>query len=142
MSFRNPPFELIPRHDDAAQPVFKLYHYNPTIAGAVIFVLFFLGTTCLHFYQLWRARTWFMVPLVLGGICKSPHGTNPGRSDCNAKRSQSRHPFTGTIMLLMQRMPPLQSQTKLHRHPRDVSVWKGEAPRKPTSLTFLAQWNS
>jgi hypothetical protein len=79
MSFSNPPlvpiprFELLSRQDDAAEPIFKLYHYDPTIAGAVIFVILFLGTTCFHTYQLWRARTWFMVPLVLGGVCKSPH---------------------------------------------------------------------
>ena len=78
MSYSNPPFqlnrpfELLPRQDDAAEPVFKLYHYDPTIAGAVIFVLLFVGTTGFHFYQLWRARTWFMIPLMLGGIRKSP----------------------------------------------------------------------
>jgi hypothetical protein len=76
MSYGNPPFELdlpfelVPRQDDAAEPVFKLYHYDPTIAGAVIFVLLFVGTTFFHVYQLWRARTWFMIPLVIGGVCK------------------------------------------------------------------------
>jgi hypothetical protein len=76
MSYGNPPFEfdlpfkLIPRQDDAAGPVFKLYHYDPTIAGAVIFVLLFVGTTFFHVYQLWRARTWFMIPLAIGGVCK------------------------------------------------------------------------
>jgi len=89
MSFSNPPlvpippFELLSRQDDAAEPIFKLYHYDPTIAGAVIFVILFLGTTCFHTYQLWRARTWFMVPLVLGGVCKSPHEVLAERLQCN-----------------------------------------------------------
>jgi hypothetical protein len=63
---------LQPRDDaSTAEPIFKLYHYNPSIAGAVIFVLLFVGTTGLHFYQLSRARTWFMIPFAIGGICKS-----------------------------------------------------------------------
>jgi hypothetical protein len=78
MSYSNPPFELNPplfelvprQQDDAAEPIFKLYHYDPTIAGAVIFVLLFIGTTSFHLYQLCRARTWFMIPLMLGGVCK------------------------------------------------------------------------
>ncbi|KAM5345677.1 hypothetical protein ACJ41O_011538 [Fusarium nematophilum] len=47
---------------------FKLYHYNPTIAGGVIFVILFLVTTALHFWQLFRARCWFLIPLAVGGI--------------------------------------------------------------------------
>lgn len=70
MGSGNIPFELKSRQSDAEEPVFKLYHYDPTIAGAIIFVLLFLATTSTHFYQLWRARTWFMIPLVIGGICK------------------------------------------------------------------------
>ncbi|KAJ3536886.1 hypothetical protein NM208_g6534 [Fusarium decemcellulare] len=47
---------------------FKLYHYDPTIAGAVIFILLFLGTTLFHFWQLFRSRCWFLLPLAIGGI--------------------------------------------------------------------------
>ncbi|WQF90204.1 Putative RTA-like protein [Colletotrichum destructivum] len=50
------------------EPIFKLYHYNPTIAGAIIFVVLFVGTTGFHFYQLSRSRCWFMIPFALGGI--------------------------------------------------------------------------
>ncbi|KAK3303867.1 RTA1 protein [Chaetomium strumarium] len=58
------------REDAAAPPVnpFKLYHYDPSIAGAVVVLLLFLGTTALHFWQLFRARCWFMLPLAIGGI--------------------------------------------------------------------------
>ncbi|KAH7166448.1 RTA1 like protein-domain-containing protein [Dactylonectria macrodidyma] len=59
-------------HRDApaasADDTFNLYHYDPTIAGGVIFALLFLGTTLLHIWQLFRARCWFMIPLVVGGI--------------------------------------------------------------------------
>ncbi|KAJ4211333.1 hypothetical protein NW759_012534 [Fusarium solani] len=47
---------------------FKLYHYDPTIPGAVIFMLLFLATTAFHFWQLIRPRCWFMLPLAIGGI--------------------------------------------------------------------------
>jgi hypothetical protein len=53
------------------EPVFKLYHYSPSLAAAMIFLLLFVGTTGMHFYQLFRARTWFMISLAVGGICKS-----------------------------------------------------------------------
>ncbi|PMB65107.1 Protoporphyrin uptake protein 1 [Beauveria bassiana] len=52
---------------DEASP-FKLYHYNPTTVGAMIFVLLFSATTILHFWQLLRSRCWFAIPLAIGGI--------------------------------------------------------------------------
>jgi len=52
------------------QNPFRLYHYDPTIAGAVVMLLLFLSTTVLHFWQLFRARCWFILPLAIGGICK------------------------------------------------------------------------
>ncbi|GKT67232.1 hypothetical protein ColTof3_14571 [Colletotrichum tofieldiae] len=51
-----------------AEPIFKLYHYNPTVAGAIIFTILFIGTTGLHFYRLFRSRCWFMIPFALGGV--------------------------------------------------------------------------
>ncbi|KAH7031532.1 RTA1 protein, partial [Microdochium trichocladiopsis] len=47
---------------------FALYHYHPTIAGAVIIAIAFIATTAFHFLQLSRKRCWFMIPLALGGI--------------------------------------------------------------------------
>jgi hypothetical protein len=66
------PTPLAIRQDPAAQPAnpFKLYHYDPSIAGAVVVLLLFLATTALHFWQLFRARCWFMLPLAIGGICR------------------------------------------------------------------------
>ncbi|KAF4445456.1 hypothetical protein F53441_10798 [Fusarium austroafricanum] len=48
--------------------VFKLYHYNPTVVGAVIFVILFAATTLFHSWQLFRSRTWFIIPLTVGGL--------------------------------------------------------------------------
>lgn len=54
----------------AAANSFKLYHYDPTVVGAVIFILLFLATTSLHLWQLFKSRCWFLLPLAIGGICE------------------------------------------------------------------------
>ncbi|OLN88264.1 Protein RTM1-like protein 1 [Colletotrichum chlorophyti] len=54
--------------DAMVENPFKLYHYDPTIAGAVICVLLFLGTTLFHFWQLVKSRCWFLLPLAIGGV--------------------------------------------------------------------------
>lgn len=48
---------------------FKLFYYDPSLAAAVIFIICFLATTILHTYQLFRTRTWFFIPFLLGGYC-------------------------------------------------------------------------
>lgn len=54
---------------------YYLYHYNPSIAGAVIFAILFAILSILHFYRLFRTRTWFMLAFAIGGLCKNllPH---------------------------------------------------------------------
>lgn len=49
---------------------YKFYHYDPSMAAAVLFLALFSLTTALHVYQLLATRTWYMIPLVIGGICK------------------------------------------------------------------------
>ncbi|KAL2800588.1 RTA1 like protein-domain-containing protein [Aspergillus keveii] len=43
------------------------YYYDPSMAAAVIFIILFGILTALHTYHLHRTRTWFFVPLILGG---------------------------------------------------------------------------
>jgi hypothetical protein len=64
---------LVVREDTPPQEQkpFSLYHYDPTIGGAVVTLLLFLATTMWHFWQLFRARCWFILPLAFGGICKT-----------------------------------------------------------------------
>lgn len=50
---------------------FVFYHYTPTIAGAIIFTILFFAVTVQHVFQLVRYRAWFMLPVVVGGICKA-----------------------------------------------------------------------
>lgn len=46
------------------------YHYDPSKVAAIIFVVLFFITTGLHLFQLLRSRTWYFVPMVIGGFCK------------------------------------------------------------------------
>jgi len=52
---------------------FKFYHYDPSMIGAVIFIVLFLTTTSLHCYQLFQTRAWFMIPMIVGGFCALPY---------------------------------------------------------------------
>jgi hypothetical protein len=44
--------------------------YNPSIAAAIIFALLFGAFTIFHAFRLFRTRTWFCIPLVIGGLCE------------------------------------------------------------------------
>jgi hypothetical protein len=55
--------------DDVSE--FRFYHYNPSMGAAVVFIIAFIITTAMHTWQLFRTRTWFMIPLVIGGYCKA-----------------------------------------------------------------------
>jgi len=48
-----------------------LYRYDPSLVAAVIFIVLFSATTVLHLYQLVKFRTWYLIPLLVGGLCKS-----------------------------------------------------------------------
>jgi hypothetical protein len=49
---------------------FLLYHYTPSLAAAAVFVVLFLATALLHVFQLFKNRTWYFIPFVIGGFCK------------------------------------------------------------------------
>src|SRR5437016_1820069 len=49
------------------------YHYNPSIAAAVVFIVLFSITTILHTVQLARNRTWYFIPFLIGGFCESTY---------------------------------------------------------------------
>ena len=49
---------------------FVYYYYAPSTAAACIFLVLFGLSSILHFYQLVYTRTWFMIPFLIGGICK------------------------------------------------------------------------
>lgn len=47
----------------------KAYQYNPSMAAAVIFIILFGVTTSIHTWKMFSRRTWFFIPLVIGGYC-------------------------------------------------------------------------
>lgn len=57
---------LLPRQSEAS---FKLYHYDPTIGGAVVVSVAFALSTIYHTWQMARTRCWIALPVVVGGFC-------------------------------------------------------------------------
>lgn len=51
---------------------FKLYRYDPNLAGNILFVVLFVAVTIWHVIILVRKRTWYFVPFVIGCACKLP----------------------------------------------------------------------
>ncbi|KAJ5550323.1 hypothetical protein N7461_005021 [Penicillium sp. DV-2018c] len=47
------------------------YYYTPSGPAAGIFVVLLGSSTILHFYQLLRTRTWFMLPFFIGGALET-----------------------------------------------------------------------
>ncbi|KAF2635475.1 RTA1 domain-containing protein [Massarina eburnea CBS 473.64] len=47
---------------------FAFYRYHPSLAAAVIFVILFGLTTLFNIIQICTRRTWYFIPLAIGGI--------------------------------------------------------------------------
>ncbi|MCJ1397702.1 hypothetical protein MMC11_000898 [Xylographa trunciseda] len=47
---------------------FAYYRYNPSLAAAIIFIVLFVLISSLHIFRLFQTRTWFFVPLIIGGF--------------------------------------------------------------------------
>ena len=47
---------------------FVLYRYPPSLAAATVFVVLFALTTGSHMFQMFRKRSWFMIPFIIGGL--------------------------------------------------------------------------
>jgi len=56
---------------------YALFRYPPSLAAAVLFTILFAATTFIHTYQLFRSRTWFFIPLLIGGYCTLPSPAHP-----------------------------------------------------------------
>jgi hypothetical protein len=44
------------------------YHYDPSMAAAVIFIVAFSLSGIYHTYQVIRLRSWYFIPFVVGSI--------------------------------------------------------------------------
>jgi hypothetical protein len=47
----------------------KAYEYNPSMGAAILFIILFGITTIIHTWRLFSTRTWFFIPMMIGGYC-------------------------------------------------------------------------
>jgi len=55
---------------------FSYYQYEPSMPAAVVAMLAFLITSLFHSYQLTRTRSWYLIPLIVGGYSKFPFSSS------------------------------------------------------------------
>lgn len=51
--------------------VFELYHYTPSLPGAIVGAAVFAILTAAHIWRMLRARSFYFTAFVIGGICTS-----------------------------------------------------------------------
>ncbi|OQE36707.1 hypothetical protein PENCOP_c011G07239 [Penicillium coprophilum] len=59
--------EMLSNRSDE-ESAFAFYRYDPSMGGAVLFIILFMGTTFYHIFQLFKTRTWFFIPFAIGGL--------------------------------------------------------------------------
>jgi hypothetical protein len=52
----------------AKDSTFHFYNYNPSLAAAAVYAILFLLTSLFHLFQLIKLRTWYFIPVFIGGI--------------------------------------------------------------------------
>ncbi|KAJ5638832.1 hypothetical protein N7528_001222 [Penicillium herquei] len=52
----------------ASDSSFELYNYNPSTGAAVAFAIFFALSIAGHVWQIWRNKSWFFIPFIIGGL--------------------------------------------------------------------------
>ncbi|KAL6801536.1 RTA1 like domain-containing protein [Trichoderma sp. SZMC 28012] len=45
---------------------FAYYRYHPSLGAAILFCILFFLSGVFHFIQMWKTRSWYLTPLVLG----------------------------------------------------------------------------
>jgi ethanolamine ammonia-lyase large subunit len=53
-----------------SQGTYVLYHYTPSLVGAVLFAALFFLSTSVHLYQRIRAHAKYFNPFIVGGVCE------------------------------------------------------------------------
>lgn len=64
---------------------YKYYNYNPSEGAAIPFAALFGLTTVIHIWQAIRTRTWYLIPFIVGGVCKSPCPPNIVHSNTHSR---------------------------------------------------------
>jgi len=50
------------------KPYYKFYHYDPSFAAAILFTILFGLTSIWHLFLIYTHRTWYFIPMLIGGI--------------------------------------------------------------------------
>jgi len=70
--------------DTNGAPKFVLWHYSPSVIAAAIAAALFGILTIANLVRLLQKKTWFCLPLVIGGLCKYQHVQSILMTDQNA----------------------------------------------------------
>jgi hypothetical protein len=49
---------------------YYLWDYLPSTPAAVVFVVLFAAATGAVSFRMFKSKTWFSVPFIIGGVCK------------------------------------------------------------------------
>lgn len=49
---------------------YYVWHYVPSIAASIVFIILFLAVTGVHFWKLFRTKVRFTLPFAIGGLRK------------------------------------------------------------------------
>jgi hypothetical protein len=58
----------LPRPDINDPNRFVYFRYHPSLEAAIVFVILFAITTLYHIFLISKKRTWYFIPLAVGGI--------------------------------------------------------------------------
>ncbi|KAH7322026.1 RTA1 like protein-domain-containing protein [Rhexocercosporidium sp. MPI-PUGE-AT-0058] len=47
---------------------FSFFNYDPSIPAAIVFIVLFFSTTAYHCWQAFTKRTFYFIPLIIGGV--------------------------------------------------------------------------
>ena len=57
---------------DSDKPEYVLWPYTPSVAGGVVAAIVFAILSCIHIFRLFKNRTWFCIPFVIGALVNLP----------------------------------------------------------------------
>ncbi|KAH8812534.1 RTA1 like protein-domain-containing protein [Xylogone sp. PMI_703] len=80
---------------------FKFYHYDPSFAGACIMAVLFGALTIWHSILVAKRRTWYFIPLVIGGIFELVGYAARGASNKQAPNPTLAPYVIQTLLLLL-----------------------------------------
>jgi hypothetical protein len=74
---------------------YKLYNYNPSGGAAIPVAALFGLATVIHIVQMFRTRSWYIIPFTIGGVCESSYDRQECSNIDNLSCSfQSKQPAT------------------------------------------------